>query len=141
MLEHQTASASVAPRTQHGLIALTCIIVACLALGCGRTEVVAGFPDSFVGVGVELRVEGDHPVVVRTLQGGPAHSAGLLAGDVITAVNSSTTEGISLGETVMRLRGAPDSQVTLTVTRGKDRITVVVRRKAMAKASGGYKPR
>lgn len=116
------------------------IALVCLLLSCGRTEVVAGFPDSFVGVGLELRVEGEHPVVVRALEGGPADTSGLMAGDVITAVNNKPTEGATLGETVMRLRGEPDSQVTLTVQRGHEHLTVVVRRRAMAKASGDYKP-
>ena len=54
------------------------------------------------------------------------------------AVDGHETRGNSLGDTVMRIRGRPESQVTLTLQRGDQTILVVVRRKAMTKSGGSY---
>ncbi|HET6344314.1 MAG TPA: PDZ domain-containing protein [Myxococcota bacterium] len=99
---------------------------------------MAGFPEAFVGVGVELRIEAGVPVVVRTLPGGPCAVAGLQAGDRLLAVGDEPTEGASLGDVVMRLRGAPDTQVLLGVQRGGARFSLLVRRQPMRKTGDDY---
>ncbi len=114
--------------------------LALLLASCGKTEVVQSFPDSFVGVGVELKEEGGAVKVVRTLPGGPAALAGMLPGDKVLAVDGASTSDMSLGDVVMRLRGEPETQVQLTVLRQAERITVVVRRRGMQKAGEGYAP-
>ncbi len=110
-----------------------------VCLGACATE-VDGFPPTFVGVGLELRIEGAHPVVVNVIAGGPADTAGILAGDRIVSVDSRETRDQTLGEVVMRLRGEPDTQVSLGIERGMEKVLVVVRRRSMAKAQTGYKP-
>ncbi len=111
-------------------------------LACNRTEVVPGFPDSFAGVGLELRIEGNHPVVVRTLPGGPAEIAGVQPGDQVLHIDGFSTAGASLGEVVVRLRGKPDSQVSMTVNRNNELITLIMRRQLMKKDNreGDYTP-
>jgi C-terminal processing protease CtpA/Prc len=113
-------------------------LLAAVACQSKKTQ-VAGFPDSFVGVGVELRMERDVPVVVRTLAGGPSAEAGLLPGDRLLAVGDDATEGLSLGDVVMRLRGAPNSQVVLALQRGTVHFTVLVRRQPMRRAGNDYR--
>jgi C-terminal processing protease CtpA/Prc len=105
---------------------------------CKRTEVVQGFPDSFVGVGLELRIESEYPVVVRTLHGGPAESAGMGVGDRIVAIDGSNAHGLTLGNAVMLLRGAPNSQVTLTTERAGQRVQIMLRRGVMQRGDNDY---
>lgn len=107
-------------------------------LGCTRTELVDGFPPSFVGVGIELKIKDGEPVVVRVLSSGSAAEAGLQASDRLLMINGKPTLGSSLGDVVMKIRGKPGSQVTLTVDRAGQRMIVTVLRKKMAKIKNGY---
>lgn len=56
-------------------------------------------------------------VVVAPLADSPAEKAGLLAGDIITAVDGVTVDGTTLQDEVGKVRGEAGSQVTLTVRR------------------------
>lgn len=87
---------------------------------------------------MELRIDGERPVVVRTLRGGPAALAGVESGDVIMAIDAADTKGVGLGEAVVRLRGMPDTQVSVTVDRKGKRIVFVVLRKPMRRVDDDY---
>ena len=109
-------------------------IAALVPLACAsRTEVVQSFPDSYVGVGLELTIEDHNPVVVRTLEGGSAASVGLEPGDKVLAIDGRSTTDLTLGNTVMMIRGEPGTQVTLTINRNAQQIMVIVPRRAMTK--------
>ncbi len=58
--------------------------------------------------------------VVSSLRGSPAYRAGISAGDRITMIGNESTEGMSIDEVVDKLRGAPGSEVSITVLRGAD---------------------
>ena len=58
--------------------------------------------------------------VVRPLEGSPAEAAGLREGDIVTAVNGESVEGMTLDEAVLKVRGEAGTEVTLTVRRGGD---------------------
>jgi carboxyl-terminal processing protease len=107
---------------------------------CEPAQVVNGFPESYVGVGMELRIEGSHPIVVRTIDGGSAADAGIEPGDRVVSIDGQTTDGNTLGDVVMRIRGEPGTQVTLGVRRGDQRLMVVIRRRTMAKQKADYRP-
>jgi len=127
--------------TSHlGMTPTLLALLVAASVACRRTEIVQSFPDSFVGVGLELRIEAERPVVVRALPGGPGAVAGVLPGDVITDIDNRSTEGIGLGEVVMRLRGRPNTQVTLSVRRAEQRVLLVLRRQAMTKGGKDYRP-
>ncbi len=115
------------------------VLLWCLLFACGKKEVIAAFPENFVGVGFELQIKDELPIVVRTLDGGSAAEAGILAGDQITAIDSHPTKGMSLGEVVTKIRGQPNTQITLNVEREKKKLIVVVKRRAMAKTAHDYK--
>ena len=102
-------------------------------LACARTEVVQSFPDSYVGVGLELTIDDHTPVVVRTLEGGSAASVGLEPGDRVLAINGQSTRDVTLGNAVMMIRGEPGTQVTLTIDRKAQQMVVIVPRQAMTK--------
>jgi carboxyl-terminal processing protease len=88
----------------------------------------------FSGIGAEMSVKNlDNPadvaactqlsatcvlVVVAPLADSPAEAAGLLAGDIVTAVDGVDVNGSSLQEQVGKVRGDVGTKVTLTVKRG-----------------------
>jgi carboxyl-terminal processing protease len=69
----------------------------------------------FVGIGVVLDMTGATPTVDRVVSGSPAETAGIKAGDQITAVDGKTTTGLSLTDLGTAIRGAANTKVTLTV--------------------------
>ena len=88
--------------------------------------------NSYVGVGitVQARQDGQGIDIVEVAAGGPAEEAGLLAGDVIIAVNDEDILGMQLSEVSALIRGEEGTSVTLTVSRaGEDKSFTITRRK------------
>ena len=56
-------------------------------------------------------------VVVAPIDGSPAERAGLLSGDVITAVDGRSVDGETLDDAIARIRGPKGTAVVLTVVR------------------------
>lgn len=123
-------------RLIRSAVLVTTVVLSGLA--CQRTEIVEGYPDEYVGVGMELTIENSVPVVLRTLDGGAAQSVGVAAGDQLVAIDDKETEGITLGNAVMMLRGLPGSQVRLKIARNEEEIVVVVPRRSMVKGPQDY---
>lgn len=76
----------------------------------------------YVGVQVALGMDdkSKRPIFQQILEGGPAEAAGILAGDLIEAVDGQTTEGMKLGGAVDRLRGAEGTEVTVSLRRSSN---------------------
>ena len=115
---------------------LVCALLSLLA--CQHKTVVQSFPQEFVGVGLELQIANDYPVVVRTLTNSPAQQAGVEPQDVITAIDDASTEHLQLGDAIMKLRGKPGTQVVLTIQRRGGLVRAVVVRSKMVKGEAGY---
>jgi carboxyl-terminal processing protease len=71
----------------------------------------------FGGIGLEVTESGGLLQVVSPIDGTPAARAGLMPGDLITALDGKTVEGLSLHEAVTEMRGPPDTTLRLTVKR------------------------
>ena len=71
----------------------------------------------FSGVGMEIGIRNNQLVVIAPLKGTPAEKAGILAGDKIFEVNSTSTEGLSVDEAVKLIRGPKGTKVILMVMR------------------------
>jgi carboxyl-terminal processing protease len=71
----------------------------------------------FGGIGLEVTDNGGLLQVVSPIDGTPAAAAGLRPGDLITAVDGKTVQGLSLNDAVAEMRGPPDTKVLLTVKR------------------------
>lgn len=80
------------------------------------------------GIGAEIGVRKDKPTIVRILTGNPAEKAGLLAGDVILAVNDQPTDGWTADKTAMAVRGEVDTTVKLKIARDGQEKTYTVTR-------------
>lgn len=84
---------------------------------------------SVVGIGVVVQVDAAGVLVVEVLEGGPAEEAGLLAGDVITAVDGKTAVGLALDAAGELLRGQTGSRVTVTALRDGEELTFSMTRR------------
>ena len=75
----------------------------------------------FGGIGLEVTDNGGLLQVVSPIDGTPAALAGVKPGDLITAVDGKTVEGLSLTDAVSQMRGPPDTTLRLTLKRqGQD---------------------
>ena len=76
----------------------------------------------FGGLGIEVTQESGYIKVISPIDDTPAMRAGVKAGDLITALDGQTVQGISLNEAVEKMRGAPNTRITLTIRReGSDK--------------------
>ena len=73
----------------------------------------------------ELRVTG-------TVPGSPAEQAGLYYQDMVIAIDGVPVKSLSAGEAIFRMRGAPGTDVTLTILRPKLKEPVEVRLRRQA---------
>jgi len=80
-------------------------------------EFKEGTSGRFVGVGIEISQEDGLIKVVSPIEGSPAFRAGLKPNDLITKIDSTAVRGLSLNEAVKRMRGDPNTKVTLTIFR------------------------
>ena len=76
-----------------------------------------GTSGRFVGVGIEITMEDGLVKVVSPIEGSPAFRAGLKTNDLITKIDDTAVKGLSINEAVKRMRGEPNTNVTLTVFR------------------------
>src|SRR5437763_1737027 len=71
----------------------------------------------FGGVGIVISVRDNFLTVVAPMEDTPAFKAGILTGDRIIKIEGKSTERLSLPDAVKRLRGAPGTDVNITVLR------------------------
>ncbi len=69
------------------------------------------------GIGAVIRTLEGEVVIMEPYEGFPAHRSGLRAGDVILAIDGKSTEGKNTNDISDILRGAPGSEVTMTIRR------------------------
>lgn len=80
------------------------------------------------GIGVELGNRNDVVTVIRVLPDNPGAEAGLLAGDIIVAVNDEYEPTWNVDDVVSRVRGEVGTTVKLTVLRGEETKEVTITR-------------
>ncbi|MEI6211104.1 MAG: S41 family peptidase [bacterium] len=90
----------------------------------------------FSGIGIHVGIKEGRVLVLAPIEGAPAHRAGLMSGDKIVKIDGQPALGISMDETVRRLRGAKGSPVKLTIEReGRDLFDVTLLRDDVKVAS------
>ncbi|KQW90137.1 peptidase S41 [Massilia sp. Root418] len=81
-------------------------------------ELREGSQGKFVGLGIEIgQSEDGYIKIVAPIEDSPAYRAGIKAGDLITRLDSTPVKGLSLDDSVKKMRGEPHSKVSLTVLR------------------------
>ena len=77
--------------------------------------------EEFGGLGLEVMQEGGLIRVVSPIDDTPAARAGMLSGDVITRIDDTPVQGLTLKQAVDKMRGPAQTTVRLSVTRGADK--------------------
>ena len=72
----------------------------------------------FGGLGIEVTQEDGLIKVVTPIDDTPASKAGVMSGDIITAIDDDSTQGMTLDQAVDKMRGAVNSAVKLKIARG-----------------------
>ncbi len=85
-----------------------------------------GTSGRFVGVGIEITQEDGLVKIVSPIEGTPAFRAGLKTNDLITKIDETAVKGLSLNDAVKRMRGEPNTKVTLTILRRDENRTFPV---------------
>jgi len=71
----------------------------------------------FGGLGIEVTQDNGFIKVISPIDDTPASRAGVKAGDLITALDGKTVQGLWLQDAVDKMRGAPNSKISLTIKR------------------------
>ena len=74
----------------------------------------------FGGLGIEVSMEEGLVKVVSPIDDTPAFRAGIQAGDFIIEIDGESVIGMSLGDAVDRMRGKINTEIVITVLRGKE---------------------
>ena len=82
-------------------------------------EFKIGTSGKFGGLGMVVGIRDMYLTVISTIEGTPAHRSGLNSGDRIMQIDNESTVNMSLFDAVGRLRGEPDTNVTLLISRAK----------------------
>ncbi len=89
-------------------------------------ELREGTQGKFVGLGIEVGMEDGYVKVISPIEDSPAFKAGLKAGDLITRLDSTPVKGMTLDEAVKRMRGEPNTKITLTIARKEEDRPLIV---------------
>ncbi|MBP6777371.1 MAG: PDZ domain-containing protein, partial [Piscinibacter sp.] len=76
-----------------------------------------GTSGKFVGLGIEVGMEDGLVKVISPIEGSPAFRAGLKSGDLITKIDDTAVRGLTLDQAVKKMRGEPNTKVTLSIFR------------------------
>ena len=89
-------------------------------------ELQVGTQGEFGGLGIEVGMEDGFVKVVAPIDDSPAARAGLKSGDLIVKLDDSSVKGMTLNDAVKRMRGKPNTQITLTIVRKGETKPLVV---------------
>lgn len=87
--------------------------------------------NAYVGIGVTIQGDDRGYLIVKVTQDGPAEEAGLLAGDVMVAVDGTSIVGMPMDEGKALVKGEAGTKVRITVLRDQQEKTFIVERKTV----------
>ncbi|MGE0400080.1 MAG: sigma-70 family RNA polymerase sigma factor [Kofleriaceae bacterium] len=119
------------PKIEAGMMAvdgatLGPLIVALTKLRPGETPTL-----ELVGIGVKLRAEHEAILVEFVMPESGAAAAGIVAGDLIVAVDGVDIATLGIDGAVSRIRGVAGTKVSVTLRRGDKDLELVVERKKL----------
>jgi carboxyl-terminal processing protease len=82
----------------------------------------------YSGIGIYLSFGTGYPVITGTVPGSPAAAAGLQSGDQIIKVGDRDVKGVTADQATALIQGPDGTQVTLTIQRGSQTLTVNITR-------------
>ena len=97
--------------------------------------------NAYVGIGITITVAEDESglEVIKVNEGGPADEAGMLAGDVIVAVEGQSVAGMDTTAVRDLVRGKEGTQVLIGIRRGTETMDLSVTRKTVKTPVAEYR--
>ena len=89
-------------------------------------ELQVGTQGQFGGLGIEVGMEDGFVKVISPIEDTPAYRAGIKPNDLIIKLDETPVKGMSLNDAVKRMRGKPNTQITLTISRKGESVPIVV---------------
>jgi carboxyl-terminal processing protease len=89
-------------------------------------ELQVGTQGQFGGLGIEVGMEDGFVKVISPIEDTPAYRAGIKPNDLIIKLDETPVKGMTLNDAVKRMRGKPNSQITLTISRKGESAPLVV---------------
>src|SRR5687768_9951166 len=89
-------------------------------------ELQVGTQGQFGGLGIEVGMEDGFVKVISPIEDTPAFKAGIKPGDLIIKLDDTPVKGMSLNDAVKRMRGKPNTTITLTISRKGETAPIVV---------------
>ncbi len=89
-------------------------------------ELQVGTQGQFGGLGIEVGMEDGFVKVISPIEDTPAFKAGVKPGDLIIKLDDTPVKGMSLNDAVKKMRGKPNTQITLTISRKGESAPLVV---------------
>ncbi|PID28477.1 MAG: phage tail protein [Candidatus Cloacimonadota bacterium] len=71
----------------------------------------------FGGLGISIDKIDDYITVISPIEGTPAYKMGIIAGDKLSKINGESIVGVSIEESIKKMRGPAGSKIVLTVER------------------------
>jgi len=97
-------------------------------------DLQVGTQGEFGGLGIEVGMEDGFVKVVSPIEDTPAFRAGIKSGDLIIKLDDTNVKGMTLNDAVKRMRGKPNTPITLTIVRkGEPKPIVVTLTRAVIK--------
>src|SRR5919205_1808350 len=89
-------------------------------------ELQVGTQGQFGGLGIEVGMEDGFVKVISPIEDTPAFKAGIKPNDLIVKLDDTPVKGMTLNDAVKRMRGKPNTQITLTLTRKGETAPIIV---------------
>ena len=89
-------------------------------------ELQVGTQGQFGGLGIEVGMEDGFVKVISPIEDTPAFKAGIKPGDLIVKLDETPVKGMTLTDAVKKMRGKPNTQITLTISRKSETAPIVV---------------
>jgi len=97
-------------------------------------ELQVGTQGQFGGLGIEVGMEDGFVKVVSPIEDTPAYRAGVKPNDLIVKLDDTPVKGMSLNDAVKKMRGKPNTPITLTISRkGEQQLIVLTLTRAVIK--------
>jgi len=90
------------------------------------SDVQSAARGAFGGTGLNVAKDGGR-AAVDPVGGGPAEKAGVMQGDILSAIDGVATDALSLDEILGKLRGKAGTATTLTLLRGSNATPLTIR--------------
>lgn len=87
--------------------------------------------NSYVGIGITVQARADKAGfdIISVIEGGPAEDAGVLAGDIVIAVDGTDVTGMETSAMSALIKGEENTTVTITVLRSEEQKDFTLTRK------------